>query len=151
MDFSTDWLTYILMSSNKHNVRTDRARDLISLLINIALFQDVPFHQLQQLQCLLNGANFVPLWSSNLFSQPCKVTICVRHVMASVHARHKDHWGTSHTMPYLLGYETNSTLLKLRCYGFHVSRYGAHFTSIFSVFSVMAGWIVEMLSMLFFV
>jgi len=31
-----------------------------------------------------------------------------------------------------------------------IEMWGAHFTSIFSVFSVMAGWIEEMLFMLFF-
>jgi len=57
---------------------------LISSLIIIASSQDVPFHQPQQLQCLHHGATFVPLWSPILSSQPCKVTICGRHVMASV-------------------------------------------------------------------
>jgi len=33
----------------------------ISLLINIALSQDVPFYRLQQLQCLHHGATFVLL------------------------------------------------------------------------------------------
>jgi len=32
----------------------------------------------------------------------------------------------------------------------HFEIWGAHFTSIFSVFSVMAGWIAEMLFILFF-
>jgi len=136
-------------------------------------------------------------------SQPRKVTICGRHVMASV--RDKDCWGTSRAMPCLLFYETSLTLLKLRHYDFHVSRYGtrvsqvyspyfpqwldalqrrfsccsllilldnrqnitdyevywlmgfpminlwgACFTSKFSVFSVMAGWIARILFMLFF-
>ena len=73
------------MPSDKRNSRTARARDLISSLINIASSRDVPFHQPQQLQCLHHGAAFVPLWSPILSSQPCKVTICGRHVMASVH------------------------------------------------------------------
>ena len=64
--------------------RTARARDLISSLINIASSQNVPFHQPQQLQCLHCGATFVPLWSPILSSQPHKVTICGKHVMASV-------------------------------------------------------------------
>jgi len=37
------------MPSDKHNSRTAWARDLISSLINVASFQDVPFHQ--WLQC----------------------------------------------------------------------------------------------------
>jgi len=69
------------MPSDKHNSRTARATDLISSLINVALSGDVPFHQLQLLQCLHQGATFVPPFFS---SQPRKVTICGRHVMASV-------------------------------------------------------------------
>jgi len=86
MHFSTDWLTtYLLMPSDKHNSRTAGARDLISSLINIASSRDVPFHQPQLLQCLHQGATFVPLWSPILFlHNPRKVTICGRHGMASV-------------------------------------------------------------------
>jgi len=72
------------MSSDKYNLRTAKARDLISLLINVTSSQVVPFHQPQQLQCLHQGATFLPLWSPVLFSQPCKMTVCGRHVMASV-------------------------------------------------------------------
>jgi len=32
-------------------------------LINVTSSRDVPFHQLQLLQCLHQGATFVPLWS----------------------------------------------------------------------------------------
>ena len=66
-------------------------------------------------------------------------------------------------MPCLLCYETSSTLLKLthnealshiaEIEALWLSRieiWGARFTSIFSVFSVMAEWIAEMLFMLFF-
>ena len=69
------------MPSDKHN---SRATHLISSLINITSSQDVPFHLPQQLQCLHHGATFVPLWSPILSSQPRKVMICGRHVMASV-------------------------------------------------------------------
>ena len=72
------------MPSDKHNSRITRARDLISSLINVALSRDVPFHQPQLLQCLHQGAIFVPLWSPILSSQLRKVTICGRHVIASV-------------------------------------------------------------------
>jgi len=61
MDSSTDLLTNLLMPSDKHNSRTAWARDLFSSVINVALSQDVPFHQLQLLQCLHHGATFVPL------------------------------------------------------------------------------------------
>ena len=72
------------MPSDKHNLRTARARNLISSLINVASSRDVPFRQLQQLLCLHHGATFGPLWSPILSSQLHKVTICARHVMASV-------------------------------------------------------------------
>ena len=58
-------------------------------------------------------------------SQPRKVTICGRHVMASVRDIKIDE-STSRAMPCLLCYETSSSLPKLRRYGFHVSGYGAH-------------------------
>ena len=67
-----------------HNSRMARDRDLISSLINVALSRDVPFHQLQQLQCLHQGATFTPLWSPILSSQLHNVMICGRHVMVSV-------------------------------------------------------------------
>ena len=42
------------MPSNQHiNSRTARDRDLISSVINVASSPDVPFHQLQQLQCMV--------------------------------------------------------------------------------------------------
>jgi len=63
MDFSTDLLPYfyLLMPLDKHNSRTAKARDLISLLIYVVLSGDMPFHQPQLLQCLHHGATFVPL------------------------------------------------------------------------------------------
>jgi len=79
--------TYLLMPSDKHNTRTARARDLISSLIDITLSQDVPFYQLQQLQCLHHGATFVPLCAPILSSQPRKVTIYSQRNDFS--ARHK--------------------------------------------------------------
>jgi len=38
-----------------------RATGLISLLLNIALFQDVPFHQPQQLHSMRHGAPLCPV------------------------------------------------------------------------------------------
>jgi len=52
-----------------------RAGDFISSLINVALSQDVLFHQRQQLQCLHHGATFVPLYALILSSQSRKVTL----------------------------------------------------------------------------
>jgi len=72
------------MPSDKHNSRMAKARDLISSLINVTLSQDVPLYQLQELQCLHHGATFVLLWFPILSSQLHKVTICGRHIMASV-------------------------------------------------------------------
>ena len=48
------FFTYVLMPS-------DKATDLISLLIDIISPYDVPFHQPQQLQCLHNG-QVLPLY-----------------------------------------------------------------------------------------
>jgi len=68
------------MPSDKHNSRTTRATDFISSLINITSSRDVPFHQLQQLQCLHHGATFVPLCATVLSSP----SIFGRHVMVSL-------------------------------------------------------------------
>jgi len=72
------------MPSNKHNSRMATARDLISSLINVASSRDVPFHQPQLLQCLHHTLPLYPFDLPYFSSQPCKVTICGRHVMASV-------------------------------------------------------------------
>jgi len=72
------------MASDKHNSRTARARNLISSLISVDSSQDVPFHQLQLLQCLHQGATFVPFDLPSFSSQLREMTICGRHVMASV-------------------------------------------------------------------
>jgi len=56
------------------------------------------------------------------------------------------------TIPCLLCYEMSFTFLKLR-HSVWLSRieiWGVYFTSIFPVFSIMAGWIAEMLFMPFF-
>ena len=57
-----------------------RARDLISLLINITLSQKMPFHQLQQRQCLYYGT---PLCPHSFFTLQRKVMIYSGHEMAS--------------------------------------------------------------------
>jgi len=137
------------MPSDKYNSRMARARDLISSLIKVASSRDVPFHQLQELQCLHDGATFVPLWSPILSSQPRKVTICGRHVMASV----QDIQITEALLILLLAYYVMKWVWHSWNWGATAFTYqdmGARFTSIFSVFFVMAGWIVEILFMLFF-
>jgi len=134
------------MPLDKHNSRTARARDLISSLINVASSWDVPFHQWQELQCLHHGATFVPLWSPILSSQPCKVMICGRHVMASV----QDIKIAGALLILCLAYYVMKRVW--HCWNWDVMAftYRECFTSVFSVFSVMAGWIAEMLFMLFF-
>ena len=125
-------LTYLLMPSDKHNLRTARAKDLISSLINVALSRDVPFHQLQQqqLQCLHHGATFVPLWSLILSLQPRKVTICSRHVMASV----RDIQIAEALLTLCLAYYVMKRVG--HCWnwgiGFHVSRYGVRVSRVYS-------------------
>ena len=80
----TNLLTYLLMPSNKHNLRMARATDLTSLLINIASSWDMPFHQLQQLQCLHHGATLAPICASHPQLVYIEVTIYSRCVMISV-------------------------------------------------------------------
>jgi len=53
-------------------------------------------------------------------------------MIIKVKKRHKDHRGTTHTIHCLLCYEMSSTLLKLKCYGFHLSRHGAHISQAYS-------------------
>jgi len=135
------------MPSDKHNSRTSRARDLISLLINVTSSQD-PICAFSPTVAATVLASWCYLCTPILSSQLHKVTIYSRHVIA----RHKDCRGTSYTIPCLLCYEMRLTLLKLRCYGrlLRIEIWGVCFTSVFSVFSVMAGWIAEMLFMVFF-
>ena len=142
-------LTYSQMPSDKHNSRTTQAIDLISSLINIALSRDVPFHQLQQLQCLHHGATYIPLCAPIFLHNHIYVTICSRPIMASV-------WGIRIAEALFILFlvynvmkrvtEAESFILFLLC--MEVS--SLHFTSEFSIFSIMAGWIAEMLFMLFF-
>jgi len=141
------------MPSVKHNSRAARARDLISSLINVALSRDVPFHQLQQLQCLHHGATFVPLWSPILSSQPLKGTIRGRHVMASV----RDIQIAEAFLTLCLAYYVIKRVRHFWNRGAMAFKYwdmGCAFheyrVCIFSIFSTMAGWIAEILFMLFF-
>jgi len=90
------WLTYLRTSFRQaYIIRELLGYNLISSLISVASYRDVPFHQPQLLQCYHHGAAFVSLWSPILSSSlslwspilsswPHKVTICGRHVMASV-------------------------------------------------------------------
>jgi len=113
------------MPSDKHNSRTARITDFISSLINVASSRDMPFRQPQQLQCLHNGATFVPLCAPILSLQPC-IGDDLQQARNGFSKRRKDFRGTSYTMPCLQCHETSSTLLKFKHYGFHALRYGAN-------------------------
>ena len=67
------------MPSDKRNSITAKATGLISSLFNVASARDVPFRQLQQLQCICHGATFVllkdPLYLFP-YSSTTWVTIC---------------------------------------------------------------------------
>jgi len=136
-------LTDLLMPSDKHNSRMAGARDLIISLINIASFRDVPFHQPQLLYsaCI----RVLPLYPFDLpffSSQPRKVTICGRHRMASVQDIKIDEALLMLCLAYYVELDiAKIETLWLSC----IEIWGARFTSIFSVFSIMAGWIAKML------
>jgi len=125
MHFSTDWL----MPLDKRNSSTAGARDLISSLINVASSRDV---QPQQLQCFHHGATLVPLWSPILSSQLNKVTTCSRHVMASV----RDIKIAEALLMLCLAYYVMKRVWLCWnwdvSYGFHVSRYGARVSRVYS-------------------
>ena len=57
------WLTELLMPSNKHNSIMAVATGLISSLFNVTLSGDMPFCQLQQVQCLHHGSTKAHLCS----------------------------------------------------------------------------------------
>ena len=61
----TGWLTVWL--NNKHNSILAKATGLISLLFNVTSSGDVPFCQLQQLQCLHHGSTGAYLWVPFLY------------------------------------------------------------------------------------
>ena len=57
----TDSFPYLFMPSDKRNLIMSIAEGLIFSLLNVALSGNVPFHQLQQLQCLYPELPFVVL------------------------------------------------------------------------------------------
>jgi len=69
-DFSADWLTIWLMSSDKRNSITAKAIGLISSLFNIASSWDVPFRQPLQLQCSYHDSTKTYLCSPFLSPLP---------------------------------------------------------------------------------
>jgi len=73
---TTDWLTNLLMLSDKGNLIMAIATGLISSLFNVALSQYVPFCQLQQFHCLHHGSTIAHLCSP-LSSIPFSFHYCV--------------------------------------------------------------------------
>jgi len=67
LTYLTDWLTIWLTPSDKHSLIASNVMGLISSLFNVASSRNVPFCQLQQLQCLHHGSTKAYLCSP-LFS-----------------------------------------------------------------------------------
>ena len=99
------------MPSDKHTLRMARARDLDFFTNQRHFVPGCAFSPIAAAKCLHHGATFVPLWSPILSSQPRKVTICGRHVMASVR-----------------DIQIAEALL------FHVSRCGGHVSGAYSLY-----------------
>jgi len=164
-DWLIDSLTPLLMPSDKHNLITTIATALISSLFNVVSSGDVSFHQPRQLRCLHHGSTKAYLCSplySIPFSFTVQVTICGTFVMASVRdlgkcsaskvrflrycllgmlARHSKSWKRNEARKDTLCKGDTSTFISIigEC----------ALTITHSVFSVMAGLIVEMLFMQF--
>ena len=145
-------------ASDKHNLRPARATDLISSLINVALhfsrfgprcaFSPTAGATMLASWCYL----CTPLISHSFFTpQPHKVMICGRHVLASVQdIKIAEALLMLCLAYYVMKYKTSSTLLKcLRHFGFRGMGHAFH-EHILRIFHIMAGWIAEMLFMLFF-
>jgi len=69
MKFLKIFSKLVCLPLDERSLRIVRATDFTSSLINVALSQDVPFHQQQQLQCLHHGTTFVPLCAPIISSQ----------------------------------------------------------------------------------
>ena len=82
-EFFLDWLTALLMSSDKHNAITAKAMSLIFLLFDVASTYDVPFGISQCAQCILYGPNQCPPLCSIHLCWHWNVSIWWLHVMAS--------------------------------------------------------------------
>ena len=93
-EFSTDWLTDWLINwptnaSIQAYLDMAKATDLISSLFNVASSRDMPFYQLQQLQCLHHCSTEAHLWAPCLYPLPRRWQ---SHIMASV-----SDWGKCRT------------------------------------------------------
>ena len=132
------------MPLDKHNSRTAWATDLISSLINVASSQDVPFHQPQELQCLHHGATYlcIPLYPV-LSSESHIGDDFGRRIMISV----QDINIAEALLTLFLAYN----VIKRVC----IAEIEAVWSSCIKIwgthFSIMAGWIAEMLFVLFFI
>jgi len=142
MHFSTDWLTYLptylfsylLMPSDKHNSRTARARDLISSLINLA------YYVMKQVRHCWN-------WGVMAFTYRDMGCVFHEHILRIFHNGWMDCRDAFHAVlclyccimdkTYVAEYEVYWPM------GFPVIKlWGTHFTNIFSLFYIMAGWIL---------
>jgi len=87
------------MPNDKRNLRTARAADLISQLINGAS-QDVAFHKPKQLQCLHHGVTFFkPLYP--ILSLQLSIGDDLWQMHNGLSVRHENCRGNSHTIPCL--------------------------------------------------
>ena len=147
-DFFIDWLTYLLTNAFRQAYLENSyvwLKNLISSPINVASSRDVSFHQLQQLWNLHHGVTFVPLCVPILSLQLPKVTIFSKHVMATVQER-KITEAFPHYCSLILLWN-KFTIAEIEALWLSRTKIGdASFTS---EISVWAGWIAEMLFMLF--
>ena len=65
------------MPSAKHNSTMDKATGLIFSLFNITLSQDVPFHQLQYVQCTYHGLTSVLLCVPVIFADNARCRFAI--------------------------------------------------------------------------
>ena len=175
MDFSTGWLTYLptylpsflpscLLTYLPTYLPTYLLTCLLTYLPTYILIYFSAKSNLQDLQ-----EKFCKILARKCpFSCKCcklnlhKTCICTPIVSSQPHvgddlqwkcngfsARHKDHRGTFHTLLIMLWNEFDIAEIKTLWIS-HIEIWGTHFTSKFSVFSTMTGWITQMLFMLFF-
>jgi len=144
MHFSTDWLTDLLMPSDKHNSRIARAKDLIfSRLLRpeMCLFTNRSCYS-----ACIRVLPFYPFDLPYFSSQLHKVTICGRHVMASVRdikiaealvvlclayyvvkwVRHCWNWGVMAFMYGDMGHTFHNYILRIFCNSWMDCRDASH-------------------------
>ena len=138
-----------------------KATGLISSLFNVASSGDMPFHQLQQLQCLYHGSTEAYLCSplsSIPLSIAAQVKICGMHIMASVRDQGKCRASRGASYDVILRLEYLSNMFEkqneAQCDEQLLSDMSTfklinNFNDLTFRISVLAGLIVELLFMLF--